>query len=84
MSEFPNWFNITAKANFEALIPSSLRSNSEARALQVGAYTGDATEWMVNKTQWTIDDVDTWEGSQEDAHEHMDFNEVESVFCSTS
>ena len=82
MSDFPNWFNITAKVNFEALIPNSLRGNPEARALQVGAYTGDATEWMANKTEWTIDDVDTWEGSQEDAHEQIDFNEVESVYDS--
>lgn len=82
MSEFPNWFNITAKANFEALISNSLRNDPDALALQVGAYTGDATEWMTTKTKWTINDVDTWEGSQEDAHEQMDFNEVEAVYDS--
>jgi len=82
MTDFPNWFNITAKANFEALIPNSLRDNPDARALQIGAYTGDATEWMATKTKWTINDVDTWEGSQEDAHEQMDFNEVEAVYDS--
>ena len=82
MSDFPNWFNITAKANFEALIHDSLRNNPDARALQIGAYTGDATEWMATKTQWTINDVDTWEGSQEDAHEQMDFRKVEAVYDS--
>jgi len=82
VSEFPNWFNITAKANFEALIPSSLRNNTEARALQIGSYTGDATDWLYKKTKWTLDDVDTWMGSDEDAHKALDFSEIESVYDS--
>ena len=80
MTDFPNWFNMTAKANFEALIPKSLRDNPDALALQIGAYTGDATEWMAKKTKWTINDVDTWEGSQEEAHKLLDFSEVEVMY----
>lgn len=82
MSDFPNWFNVTAKTNFEVFIPESLRNNPDALALQIGAYTGDATEWIVTNTKWTINDVDTWEGSQEEAHEQMNFNEVEAVYDS--
>jgi predicted O-methyltransferase YrrM len=82
MSDFPNWFNITAKDNFDTLLPKKMRSNSSIKALQIGAYTGDATEWIANNTKWELDDVDTWQGSQEDAHEQIDFTKVESVYDS--
>jgi predicted O-methyltransferase YrrM len=80
MSEFPNWFNITAKANFEALLPNSLRKNPDALALQIGAYTGDATEWILSNTQWELNDVDTWEGSQEVGHQAINFEDVEKHY----
>jgi hypothetical protein len=82
MSNFPNWFNVTAKANFESLIPNSMKENPDVLALQIGVYTGDATEWLSANTKWIINDVDTWQGSQEEAHEQIDFNEVEVVYDS--
>lgn len=82
MTEFPNWFNMTAKENFETVLPKKMRNKTDFKALQIGAYTGDATEWILTNTKWELNDVDTWEGSQEDAHEQMDFNEVEAVYDS--
>lgn len=50
------------------------------RFLQLGTYTGDASIWMLDKilTSETsiLVDVDTWEGSEEDAHEKIDFEKV--------
>ena len=82
MKKFPNWFEVTAEKNFEALLPEKMRNNPDFRALQIGAYTGDATEWILTNTKWELNDVDTWEGSQEYAHEKMDFHKVEAVYDS--
>ena len=78
--EFPNWFNYTAKENFEKfLIP--LAGQENLTLLQLGAYTGDASIWMINNLGLlNLFDVDTWEGSDEDAHKEMDFSEVERVY----
>ena len=72
---FPNWFETQAHF-FERNVPTA-----PLRALQIGAYTGDATEWLLNNREVVfLDDVDTWEGSQETAHETIDFSEVESYY----
>jgi predicted O-methyltransferase YrrM len=77
--EYPNWFNYTAKDNFEKfLIP--LAGQENLRFLQLGVYTGDASLWMAqniltHKTSFVVD-VDTWQGSDEDAHHEMDFEDV--------
>ena len=78
--EFPNWFNYTAKDNFEKfLIP--LAGQKNLSFLQLGVYTGDASIWMlqnINNIQLT--DVDTWQGSDEDAHKDMDFDDVYKTY----
>lgn len=79
MSEFPNWFAQTAQPNFERfLIP--LAGQRNLRFLQLGVYTGDATVWLqenilTHQDTWLFD-IDTWEGSDEEAHESIRFNEV--------
>lgn len=80
MTEFPNWFEITAKENFETLLPEEMRNNPDIKALQIGAFTGDATEWILSNTQWEINDVDTWQGSQEVGHQTIDFEDVEKYY----
>jgi hypothetical protein len=78
--EFPNWFASTAaQENFSKfLVP--FKGQPNLNFLQLGAYTGDATVWMMDNiltdSTSTLTDVDTWKGSKEDAHESIDFEEV--------
>jgi predicted O-methyltransferase YrrM len=73
---FPNWFKDVEK--YFRHVP-----NEPLRALQIGTYTGDATEWLLNNRQLEyLHDVDTWGGSEEIAHESLDFNSVESYYDS--
>lgn len=79
MADFPNWFDVTAKENFEKYVPDTPR----LKVLQIGVFTGDATAWLLeNRNIEYIVDVDTWLGSAEDAHEEMDFSEVEKHYDS--
>ena len=77
--KFPDWFSAYAKPNFEKyLIP--LAGVDNLHFLQLGVYTGDATIWLVDNVltgkDVRLSDVDTWEGSDEDAHEFINFNRV--------
>jgi predicted O-methyltransferase YrrM len=57
--------------------------NEPLRALQIGTYTGDATEWLLDNCEIEyLDDVDTWEGSEEKAHDQIDFTSVEDYYDS--
>jgi predicted O-methyltransferase YrrM len=83
MTEYPNWFvQGGAQANFEKHL-LHLR-DKRIDALQIGAYTGDATEWLFNSVltnpDSTLTDVDTWEGSDEPIHTTLDWNSVEDVY----
>jgi predicted O-methyltransferase YrrM len=74
---FPNWFQYTAPF-FERKCPQV-----PLRALQIGTYTGDATEWLLaNREIEYLYDVDTWEGSEEGQHYALDFHSVESYYDS--
>ncbi len=71
---FPNWFKDTEK--YFRHVPIE-----PLRVLQIGAYTGDATEWLINNREIEyLDDVDTWKGSQESAHDLIDFIAVENFY----
>lgn len=73
---FPNWFKSVEK--YFRHVP-----NVPLRALQIGTYTGDATEWLVDNCEIEyLDDVDTWEGSEEVAHDQIDFTSVEDYYDS--
>jgi predicted O-methyltransferase YrrM len=81
--KYPNWFSMTAQANFEQfLIP--LAGQDNLTFLQLGAYTGDASLWMLDNVltgqNSILIDVDTWQGSDEEIHKQMDFSDVESVY----
>lgn len=83
--QYPNWFSKTAEPNFEQhLLP--LAGQPDLRFLQLGAYTGDATEWLMNNIPTSSDsilqDVDTWRGSDEEAHETIDFEKVYGLYLS--
>jgi predicted O-methyltransferase YrrM len=79
VDKFPDWFSAYAKPNFEKyLLP--LAGKRDLRFLQLGVYTGDATVWLqdnvlTHQDTWLFD-IDTWEGSDEDAHESIRFNDV--------
>ena len=73
---FPNWFKDVEK--YFRHVPKE-----RLRALQVGAYTGDATLWLLNNRDVErLHDVDTWAGSEEKAHESLDFKSVEDYYDS--
>lgn len=77
MTDYPNWFNYTAKANFEKF----LTKKDGMLCLQLGVYTGDASLWMLeNLGAIELIDVDTWQGSDEDEHKSMDFSDVEKAY----
>jgi predicted O-methyltransferase YrrM len=82
MDSHPNWFQTDGFLNFETHL-KPLNSNS-LRLLQIGAYTGDASLWMVDSIMSNPDcvlvDVDTWEGSEEPVHYEMNWHTVESLY----
>lgn len=83
---YPNWFNVTAKANFERfLLPEAGKPN--LNYLQLGAFTGDASVWLLDNILTheysSLTDVDTWEGAaNEPIQEEMDFANVYATYVS--
>jgi hypothetical protein len=83
---YPNWFlQGGAQHNFAKYLPELL--DRPISALQVGAYTGDATVWLFENLlsrneNSSLVDVDTWGGSDEPEHKAMDWQSVESVYDS--
>jgi predicted O-methyltransferase YrrM len=84
MDNFPNWFLQTARHNFTMFGLLNLDTDKPLACLQIGTYVGHASEWMANNflvhPDSFLDDVDTWEGSDEPAHDAMDFTEVEKAY----
>jgi len=81
--EYPNWFEQSAKGNFE-LILKEYAGKPDLKFLQLGVYTGDASVWLLDNIltdpSSTLNDVDTWQGSDEDAHKSMDFDDVYKTY----
>lgn len=81
--QYPNWFSKTAQPNFEQFL-RPMSGQPHLRFLQLGAFTGDASEWLLDNvlthSSSKLCDVDTWEGSKESAHETMDFKDVYKVY----
>lgn len=81
---YPNWFlQGGAQHNFAKFLPELL--GKKVSALQVGAYTGDATAWLFenllnSNEESSLVDVDTWEGSDEPDHKSIDWQSVENVY----
>jgi predicted O-methyltransferase YrrM len=82
---FPNWFAVAAQDNFENLL-HEFAGKPGLKFAQLGAYTGDASVWLVDNIltddTCVLYDVDTWGGSEEEAHEVLDFSEVYKYYLS--
>lgn len=79
----PNWFEMTAQANFERLL-GPYKGRERFQALQIGAFAGHASEWLLRHvltgTGAMLTDVDTWMGSDEEQHRQIDFTHVRDVY----
>jgi hypothetical protein len=83
VAEFPDWFSAYAKPNFRKyLFP--LAGQHNLTFLQLGAYTGDASVWLVENIltnpEQVLFDVDTWNGSDEEVHKSINFNDVYKTY----
>jgi hypothetical protein len=83
--EFTNWFDTSTRvAEFEEFLAQF--KGKPVSFLQLGAFTGDATTWLLENIlthpDATLTDVDTWEGSDESAHDAIDFSLVEEKYTS--
>ena len=81
---YPNWFEKNAIDYFNLVLPKRFAGKPLIDFLQIGAYTGDASEWMLkniltNPSSW-LTDVDTWSGSEEEAHKEFDWNALEQFY----
>jgi hypothetical protein len=81
---YPNWFNLRAIKYFELMLPKRFADKPLIDFLQIGAYTGDASEWMLDNiitdsSSW-LTDVDTWCGSEELVHKEFDWKELENFY----
>lgn len=77
---FPDWFSSHENAFRRHL---GHLAGTPCQMLQIGAYVGDATDWLVKNILTHEDsfviDVDPWTGSKE--HQNwIDFTEVEQVY----
>lgn len=82
MTQVPNWFAQDGQANFEKHLVSW--ADKPIRALQIGAYTGDASIWMyyniLKHQDSVLIDVDTWEGSDEPVHHGLNWSSIETLY----
>ena len=81
---YPNWFEHTAQHNFEIYL-AEFADASNLSFLQIGAFTGDASLWMLENIltdkSSVLYDVDTWNGSpDEQVHAEMDFEDVFNTY----
>lgn len=83
MSKYPNWFKQTAQDNFEKHL-KPLAGRKDLSALQIGAFTGDASIWLMKNLLVGPDhhlmDVDTWQGSDEIDHKEFDWEDVYKTY----
>lgn len=80
----PDWFTAGyAEAAFaQHLLPYAGQQNFAA--LQIGAYLGDASEWLCKNLltgfgSWLVD-VDTWAGSDEEDHAAINWDAVRDFY----
>ena len=81
---YPNWFEKNAINYFNLVLPKRFAGKPLIDFLQIGAYTGDASEWIMeniitHESSW-LTDVDTWCGSEEEAHKGFDWNKLENFY----
>jgi len=82
MTEYPNWFAMGAQWYFDKHLKQF--KDTPITALQIGAYTGDASLWLMENALTHPDsrliDVDTWLGSDEQIHKEFDWSDVETEY----
>ena len=82
MGEYPNWFAMSGRFNFIKHLEEF--KDKKANFLQIGAFTGDASLWMLENAllheHSTLTDVDTWRGSDELPHHGFDWEDVEDTY----
>jgi predicted O-methyltransferase YrrM len=80
--KFPNWF-VGQQYNFENHL-TQLAGQPNLKFLQIGAYTGDASVWLLDNIltdpSSTLTDIDTWEGSDEREHKLISFSGVQDYY----
>ena len=72
----PEWFDVAARVNFERfLLP--YKSQRTAQCLQIGAYAGQASEWILeNLPNAVLIDIDPWNAEMSEDLSHADFDAV--------
>lgn len=82
-NSYPNWFALYAVNYFTDLL-EEFKDKENLHFLQIGAFTGDASLWLMKNIltdkSSILTDVDTWQGSDEEAHHSMDFSDVEKSY----
>jgi hypothetical protein len=83
MAEYPNWFAKSAVDNFATYLVQDA-GLPDLNYLQLGVFTGDTSVWLMENilTHPTshLTDIDTWQGSDEDDHKSMDFEDVYNTY----
>jgi predicted O-methyltransferase YrrM len=82
MTGDPNWFSCYAEQYFGLCLPRSFLGEDAPRFLQIGAFTGDASLWILrNIPRASLVDVDTWTGSPDEReHAGFDWSDVEATY----
>ena len=77
---YDNWFETYKKFFIDVLTPLA---GKDIKALQIGAYTGDASVWLLENILTSSDsalyDIDNWVGTNE-YEESINFSEVEKEY----
>jgi predicted O-methyltransferase YrrM len=80
---FPNWFELDAVRYFEKHL-THLKDQPNLLFLQLGAYTGDASVWLVQNIltgkNCKLIDIDTWDSSNEAIYTTFDWNDLKEVY----
>jgi hypothetical protein len=83
VSEYPDWFSTGVAVQLFAQGLGEFQ-DKPVNFLQIGAYTGDASEWLLHNVLTHEDskltDVDTWSGSDEQAHHPLNWDDVEAFY----
>lgn len=81
----PNWFTAGYAESMFTQHLSPHAGKEDFRVLQIGAYCGDASEWLLKNILTGkgshLVDVDTWEGSDEEAHQSLDWDAVRAFYA---
>lgn len=85
MGDYPNWFASDAIHYFQRHL-SHFAGQENLSFLQIGAYTGDASVWLLSEILTAkgsrLVDVDTWQGSEEGLAVEYDWDDIFNLYKS--